>query len=133
MIVDSTSRDWRDKKIREWQLLLLRFAITREPIDRTAVLALAEDLDSVGRGWRPAAPRFFRRTSQEVCAAIQAAGTQQQAAAAVLQEHIGRIADLRLRRAFAAAVDLHQSIAQQPAAKRSHRKNPDLWKGLAHK
>jgi len=131
MIVDPTSRDWRDKKIREWQLRLLRFAITRESADQTAVLADAEELDSVGLWWRPTAPSFFGRTSEEVCAAIQAAGAPQQAA--VLQEYIGRIADSRLRRAFASAVSLQQPGPQRPSLKRARRKEPDLWKGLARK
>jgi hypothetical protein len=131
MIVDPASRDWRDKKVREWQLLLLRFAITREPADQIAVLALAEELDSVGVWWRPAGPSFFRRTSQEVCAAIQAAGAPQQTA--LLQEYISRIADPRLRRAFASAVSLQQPGPQRPSLKRAKRKESDLWKGLARK
>ncbi len=129
MIVDLGSRDWRDKKIREWLLHLLRFAVTREPADRTAVDALAKELDLLGHWSRPAAPSFFRRTSHDVCAAIQAPDTPQQTA--ILGMHFERIADPRLRRAFAAAVGLQQP--QQPALKRSGRKAPDLWKGLVHK
>ena len=131
MIVERASRDWREKKIREWQLLLLRFAITREAADSSAVQALAEELDSVGLWWQPTAPSFFRRTSQEVCAAIQAAGAPQQTA--VLQEYITRIADPRLRRAFASAISLQQPGPQRPSLKRARRKEADLWKGLARK
>jgi hypothetical protein len=130
MIVDFGSRDWRDKEIREWLLLLLRFAITREPADHTAVDALAKELDSVGLWSRPAAPSFFRRTSHEICAAIQAADGPQQTA--ILGKHLNRIADPRLRRAFAAAVGLQQPISR-PAPKRRKRKDSDLWKGLARK
>ena len=68
MIVDLASRDWREGKIREWLLLLLRFAITREVADRSAVQTLASELDCVGLS--SSAPSFFRRTSQEVCAAV---------------------------------------------------------------
>jgi hypothetical protein len=131
MALETGSEDWRDRKIREWLLLLLRFAITREPADDSAVHAFAEELDSVGLGWRPAAPSFFRRTSHEVCAAIQAAGAPQQTA--VLRKHISRIADLRLQRAFAAAVGLPPSSLKRRTFKRSKRKDPDLWKGLPRK
>jgi len=131
MVVEIASQDWRDKKIREWQLLLLRFAITHEPADQIAVLAHAEELDSVGLWWRPTAPSFFRRTSQEVCAAIQAAGAPRQTA--VLRKHISRIADPRLRRAFAAAVGLQEASVKQRALKTRKRKNSDLWKGLTRK
>ena len=131
MIVDPTSRDWRDKKIREWQLLLLRFAITREPADQTAVLAHAEELDSVGVWWRPAGPSFFRRTSDEVCRAIKASGVPHQIA--VLRKHISRIADPRLRWAFAAVVGLQEASVKQHALKTRKRKNADLWKGLTRK
>jgi hypothetical protein len=51
------SPDWRDRKVREWLLLLLRFAVTREPPDRAAALAVAEELDSLGmrrNGWHRA-------------------------------------------------------------------------------
>jgi len=128
MIVDPASQDWRDKKIREWQLLLLRFAIMREPADRSAVSAFAEELDSVGFSWRPATPSFFRRTSEEVCAAIKAEDTPKQMA--VLRKHASRIVDLRLRRAFEGAVGLHQSSCKQPTLKR---KESGLWNGLANK
>jgi hypothetical protein len=51
--------DWRSRKVREWPLLLLRFAITREASDRLAVLVMADELDGVGIERRPAAPTFF--------------------------------------------------------------------------
>ena len=130
MTAEPSSRDWRDRKIREWLLLLLRFAVTREPADRFAVLSLAEELDSVGPWWRPAAPSFFQRTSEEVCAAIGAAGGAQNVA--VLQRHVTRIDDARLRRAFAAAVGFQRPNPQR-AMKRARRKALDLWKGLPRK
>jgi hypothetical protein len=36
-----SSDDWRERKVREWLLLMLRFAVTREARDRLAVLAIA--------------------------------------------------------------------------------------------
>jgi len=60
------SNDWREQKIRDWLLPILRFAVTREPRDRSAVFAMADELDALGVRWRPAAPRFFVTTAGEV-------------------------------------------------------------------
>jgi hypothetical protein len=57
------SQDWRAGRIREWLLLLLRFAITRNTKDQAAALAMADEIDALGHRWRPSAPSFFRRTS----------------------------------------------------------------------
>jgi hypothetical protein len=105
MAVETCSRDWSERMVHEWLLLLLRFAVTRQPADRAAVCAMAEQLDSLGAR-RPlgAAPRFFRRTSEEVCRAIIASGDDR--SNAVLRRHITRIDDLRLRRAFQAVVGI---------------------------
>jgi hypothetical protein len=119
--------DWRDRKVREWLLLLLRFAITREPSDRSAALAMADELDSLGVRWRPAAPRFFLTTSSEVCAAIVAVEDGHNNL--VLRRHVARIPDPRLRRAFRAAVGLRpRSVPRQ--APKGRQKDPGLWKGL---
>jgi hypothetical protein len=123
------SLDWRDRKLREWLLLLLRFAVTREPSDQSAALAMADELDSLGVRWRPAAPRFFLRTTNEVCEAILAVSDGQNNR--VLQGHVARIHDPRLRRAFQAAVGLQlTSEPQQQSAKGRRRKGRNLWKGL---
>src|SRR5262245_29947910 len=70
--MSAQSHDWRDCKVGEWLLLLLRFAVTREPAHRFDALAMADELDALGMRWRPAAPRFFRNTSTDVCDAIAA-------------------------------------------------------------
>src|SRR5687767_13477966 len=95
-------QDWRDRKVRQWLLLLLRFAISRELSDRSSALAMADELDSLGARWRPSAPGFFLRTSEQVCQAILMVGDGHNNAA--LLAHIARIEDPRLRRAFRAAV-----------------------------
>jgi hypothetical protein len=101
MVGETGSHDWRDRQVREWLLLLLRFAITREQSDRSAVLAMADELDSLGARWRPNAPQFFHKTSREVCNAIlQVAEGHSHP---VLLKHCLRIDDPRLRRAFRAA------------------------------
>jgi len=125
MLVDTTSRNWREEKIREWLLLLLRFAITREAEDRSAAQIFAEELDAVGASRRLTAPGFFQRTSREICDAIQAVDNPQRAR--ILRTHIARISEPRLRQAFSAALGL-----VKPEVKPSVRhKTFDLWKGLA--
>jgi len=119
------SHDWRDRKIQEWLLLLLRFAVTRELTDQSAALAVADELDCLGGRWKRTAPSFFLRTSNEVCEAILADSD------AVLRKHVARIDDPRLRRAFRAAVGLQETSELQHEGKKSKGpKNPDLWKGL---
>ena len=132
MVTEFDPHDWRDRKLWEWLLLLLRFAVTREASDWSAALAMADELDSVGLRWRPAAPKFFLRTSNEVCDAILAVSDRHNSS--VLRTHVARIDEPRLRRAFQAAVGLRQaSEPQQQNTKRKVRKGDDLWKGLAKK
>jgi hypothetical protein len=117
------SQDWRAVRIREWLLLLLRFAITRDAKDEAAALALADEIDALGLRWRPSAPSFFRRTCREICQAIAVPDDPKRAA--ILKQHIARIDDPRLRRAFQAAVEFEQGA---PPASES--KQRDLWAGL---
>jgi hypothetical protein len=116
--------DWQVGRIREWLLLLLRFAITRDPKDEAAASALADEIDALGLRWRPLAPSFFRRTSAEVCKAITAPDDPRRAM--ILTRHIGRIDDPRLRHAFQAAVECEQASPPAP----SDTKRRKLWAGL---
>jgi hypothetical protein len=111
MTVQFSLHDWQEHKLQEWLLLLLRFSITREFRDRAAVLAMADELDSLSVQWRPASPSFFRRTSNEVCDAICA--PDEGYSTAHLRKHIARIDDPRLRQAFRAAVGLEPTPAKQ--------------------
>ena len=106
-MVELGSHDWRDRKVREWLLLLLRFAVTREPSDQSAAIALADELNSSDGRWRPAAPSFFLRTSNEVCEAVLSVGDEHNSH--VLRRHVARIDDPRLKRAFQAAVGLREA------------------------
>jgi len=114
----------RVAQIREWLLLLLRFAITRDPSDQAVVRSVASEIDSFGPQRRQPAPSFFRRTSNEVCEAIIT--TDNPMRNAILAKHLARIEDLRLRRAFHAAIDLTDTSPQAS----SETKRPDLWAGL---
>jgi hypothetical protein len=119
------SQDARAGRIREWLLLLLRFAITRDPKDEAGVIAMADEIDALGLQWRPSAPSFFRRRSSEVCKMITALDDPRRAT--VLKRHIARIDDPRLRHAFQAAVDIevnHRSCERGVAAPKS--KGPQL-------
>ena len=118
------SQDWRAGRIQEWLLLLLRFAITHDRTDETAACAVADEIDAIGLRWRPSAPSFFRRTSAEVCKAIIARDDPRRAA--ILNSHIARIDDVRLRRAFQAAVEREQSSPPVPC----ETKRRNLWAGL---
>jgi len=118
------SQDWRAGRIREWLLLLLRFAITCDPKDQAAAFAMADEIDALGHQWRPSAPSFFRRTSGEVCEAIIALEDPRRIT--ILKKHIVRIDDPRLRRAFQATVDLDRG--SRPAA--TEHKRQHFWAGV---
>jgi hypothetical protein len=112
------------RRIQEWLLLLLRFAITLDPNNEAATIAMADELDGLGLDWRPTAPTFFRRTSDDVCKAI--ATPDDPARTTVLRTHCARIDDRRLRRAFEAVVGLDGSLRPP----RRPRAALDLWAGL---
>ncbi|MET0720238.1 MAG: hypothetical protein ABWY64_05330 [Tardiphaga sp.] len=109
--------------LQAWLLALLRFAVTLAHDDRMVALAAAAELDRSGRG-SVATFRFFSRASVSLCAAIADPGPA--ASAAVLQDHLARIDDPRLQRAFAAALGI--KVEKRRAAKPA--KVVDLWKGL---
>lgn len=133
MVTRLDLHDWRDRKIREWLLLLLRFALTRELSDQSAALAMADELDAVGGRWSAAAPSFFRRTSREVCDAILAPDSDQQKKI-TLQKHLARIDDIRLKRAFQGVLEARSTAAaaQKRETSGKRRNNREhLWRGLA--
>lgn len=107
MIAELGWHDWRDRKVREWLLLLLRFAVTREPTDQTTALAVADEMDFLGMELPRTKPSFFVKTSIEVSNAIPAVGDRDNNA--VLRKHLARIDDPRLRRTFRAVVDLQEA------------------------
>lgn len=124
---DDADHERREKTLRLWLLALLRFAVTLDHSDRSAVLAIAAEIDGGGRYPHcEASFGFFRRTSLEACLAI----TQpSEFGAAVLLRHLNQIQDDRLKRALAAALERPAPQAA-PAGKPSFR-NDNLWRGLS--
>lgn len=96
--------DWRARRIADWQFALLRFAVTRAATDESAALAIADELDAVGFS-NNSGPRFFLRTSVELCRALVSAHVDP-SSVSIIKRHLGRIDDLALRRTFVAAADL---------------------------
>ncbi len=117
-----------DRTVRAWLLSLLRFAVTRDNDDRLAVLAAASEIDklSAPQG-RPGDFRFFHRTSIELCAAITDPRPGQRSRIAPPS---GANGDERMRRAFAAALELDQASVPVQRTAGTHSRNK-LWKGLA--
>ena len=96
--------EWLAKSIRDWQLSLLRFAVTLDMTDRQAILRKAEEMDRLS--YRPAKSRFgfFLRTSVELCHAI--GEPEHPDRSAVLERYFKMMDEGRLKRAMAAAIDL---------------------------
>ena len=125
----SAQAECRTKKVRDWLLTILRYAVTLHDADRSAVLVTAEEIDRLGSCAEDrSAFKFFHRTSTELCSAIFE--KQNSKKSAVLRLHLKRIDDGRLRRAFEAAIDEDTSPATNDADKMRKRGAQDLWKGL---
>jgi hypothetical protein len=111
--------------LRAWELAILRFAVTRDDADRLCVLEIAGDLDAFCFGNGQARDfHFFRRTSNDVCAAILQPSDSSLCA---LQVYLKRVDDVRLRRATAAAL---KSDRKGSSAKERSKENDNLWAGL---
>jgi hypothetical protein len=122
--------EYRTNKLRDWLLALLRYAVTLHDADKSAVLAIAEEIDKLGsRAEGRSTFKFFRRTSIELCRAIL--DKHNSKASAVLRLHLNRIDDYRLKRAVEAAIEFGDaSQIIKSAGKIRKRGSQDLWKGL---
>jgi hypothetical protein len=120
------SVEQHSKMLRSWQLAILRFAVTQDNADRLGVLAVANQIDRLGRLHEDETDfGFFRKTSSELCAAIL---QRDETADVILRQYLARIDDLRLKRAFAAALEIEHG---DPASdKRRFKPAADLWRGL---
>ena len=113
------------KLLRAWQLAVLRFAVTRDDDDRMHALGVAGEVDRLG-GTADDAFHFFRRTTAELCHAITGSDVH---AEAIVRRFLAQIDNLRLRRAFEAAVAKDQTPPKIVASRA--KANADLWRGLA--
>jgi hypothetical protein len=90
------------RRIREWLLGILRFAVTLEQRDQAAVMCLAAEMDRLGADTIQSQFSYFSRTSVEFCNCIL--GCWSVANSTELRLHLQKINDGRLRRALEAAL-----------------------------
>lgn len=115
------------RRIREWLLGILRFAVTLERCDRAAVMCVAAEMDRPGAGTTQSGFSYFTRTSTKLCDCIAAKYDFDKLAE--LRLHIEKIDDRRLRRALEGAL-----FAKRNKSVRSGQSDREyLWKGLAVK
>src|SRR5258706_1689487 len=126
--------EWRAKTLRDWQLAILRFAVTLDNADRLAVMAIAGEIDRLGPP-HDSKPdfSFFRRTSAELCAAILAPN---ELSPTVLRQYLVRIDDERLKHVFAATIEADQPKTEADQPKLSSvgkplKRDNGLWRGLS--
>jgi len=127
MILNVPGAEWRAKTLRAWQLAILRFAVTLDNADRLAVMAIAGEIDRLG----PPHDRtpdfiFFRRTSAELCAAIQ---TPNELSPMVLRQYLARIDDDRLKHVLAATFEADQP--KLSSIGKPFKRDNGLWRGLS--
>jgi hypothetical protein len=114
------------KRIEDWLFAILRFTITRDAADRTAVMTIAANMDRPCAYFIQSDFSYFVRTSQEVCSAI--AG-HDRAKIAVLHRYLSEIGNDRLRRALAAALNIERPATRR-IGKLGRQHSGDLWRGL---
>lgn len=119
-----TTTEPEDRLLRAWQLAVLRFAVTLDHDDRMHVLGVAGEVDRLG-GASGDAFHFFRRTTAELCAAISAEDPDQDA---VIRRFLAQIDNVRLRRAFEAAIARDRTPPKLVATR--IKPSSDLWRGL---
>jgi hypothetical protein len=95
---------WQARKIQDWLLAIVRFAITLEPADRQTVLAIAQEMDGLGFLRGRSSFSYFVRTSGDLCRAI--ADRDDPGRTAIMRRHLAAIGDCRLRQTTVAAIDL---------------------------
>jgi hypothetical protein len=123
-------RQWSardEQRIGEWQFLLLRFAITRDPIDQAAAETAAQPLDAAAPQRTPSFT-YFARTTRDICNAI--ADPRDEHTELILQRFAARIEDGRLRAAFCACLELQDDAGRRARRRAAWRDRQDLWRGL---
>jgi hypothetical protein len=114
------------KQVEHWLFALLRFALTLDETDRTALMARAGEFDRAGSRFEGPGFSFFTCASAEFCGAILA--PVDPASCVTLRCFLNRIDNTRLRVTFEAAIGSVQRSSTQGQKSRSR---DNLWKGLA--
>lgn len=109
-----------------WHLAILRFAVSLDNADRLNVLAIANQIDRLGRHHEDK-PNFgfFRKTSSELITAILQPG---EPADAILRQYLARVDDVRLTRALVGLFRIEHG--EDVAVKKRYKTGGDLWRGL---
>jgi hypothetical protein len=114
------------RKVEDWLFAILRFAVTRDEVDRATIMAAAARMD------RPDGPlsqsdfSFFTKTSREICDSI--ARHERVAKLTIFDRCLREVGNDRLRRALAAA--LKNERPATATGKLGRRHGDDLWRGL---
>jgi hypothetical protein len=121
-----SSVEWHTKMLRAWHLAILRFVVTLDNADRLNVLAIANDIDGLGRQCQDKPDfGFFRKMSSELCGAIL---EPSEISSAILRQYLARIDDIRLKRALMAALEIE--LHEPASVKKRSKPDADLWRGL---
>jgi hypothetical protein len=127
MIMEAPRAAWHAKTLRAWQLAILRFAVTLDDADRSAVMAIASEIDRSGPQHDGRSGfGFFRKTSMELCSAIL---RPNELTTAVLRQFLARIDDDRLKHIFAAAMEAGQP--KETSVRKPFKRDESLWRGLS--
>jgi len=109
--------------LRAWHLAILRFALTLDDNDRLNAIAIANEIDRLGRRHEGKSEfRFFCKTSVELCVAIL---RRDESADTIIGRYLARIDDARFRRAFLATLKM-----ETPAANKQ-KKEIASWRRLS--
>lgn len=132
MDAKTATDEWQDRTVQTWLLTLLRFALTLDNNDKFAALTIAAEIDKLSSQQGGHCEfKFFYRTSVEVCGAIS--NLQDTASAPILLRHLERTKNDRVKRAFAAALELDY-FATKPNIKPIRSQSREyLWIGLRTK
>jgi len=104
--------EWHARKLRDWLLAIVRFALSRDEADRQTILALAEELDGLGSLPGRASFSFFRRATADLERAI--ADREDPHRTAIVRRLLATIDDHRLKQVVAAAVDPEGASRARP-------------------
>jgi hypothetical protein len=94
------------RKVTDWLLAILRFAVTRNTNDRAAVLIMAGEMDRLGSHAGESTFAYFFRTSCQFCDAF--AGNETPETVDALRRHFEKIENVRLRRALQAVLEFER-------------------------